>query len=267
MNNEMNILVSDTPREGILRLTMDDQKSGNALSEEMMSILIKSIEKASIDDSVKVIILAAEGSIFSSGHNLKQITDAREQSEDGEPYFKQLFDQCSSLMQLIVNCPKPVIAQISGIATAAGCQLVATCDLAYASSSAKFATPGVNLGLFCSTPMVALTRAVKNKHAMEMLLTGDFISAEKAKEIGLINNAVSKEELASKVTELAEKIASKSTMTVTTGKKAFYAQSEMDLSKAYEYTSKIMTDNLLKHDAKEGINAFIEKRSPDWKDE
>ena len=138
----MNILVNDTPREGILRLTMDDQKSGNALSEEMMSILMKAIEKASIDDSVKVIILAAEGRIFSSGHNLKQITDAREQSEDGEPYFKQLFDQCSSLMQILVNCPKPVIAQISGIATAAGCQLVATCDLAYASSSAKFATPG-----------------------------------------------------------------------------------------------------------------------------
>ena len=160
-----------------------------------------------------------------------------------------------------------MIAEVDGVATAAGCQLVASCDLAIASNESRFATPGVNLGLFCSTPMVALSRNVNKKNAMEMLLTGDFISAEKAKEIGLINNTVPKEDLTSEVDRLAEKIASKSIMTVTTGKRAFYAQAEMDLSDAYEYTSKTMTDNLLKADAKEGINAFLEKRSPDWKDE
>ena len=169
-------------------------------------------------------------------------------------------------MQLIVNAPQPIIAQVDGVATAAGCQLVASCDLAVASHESKFATPGVNLGLFCSTPMVALSRNVNKKNAMEMLLTGDFINADRAKEIGLINNTVLKEELTLEVDKLAEKIASKSTMTVSTGKKAFYAQVEMGLSEAYKYTSKTMTDNLLKSDAKEGINAFLEKRSPDWKD-
>ena len=262
MKNAMNILISDTPRDGVLRLVMDDQKSGNALSEEMMNKLIETIKKASIDDSVKVIILAAEGGIFSSGHNLKQITDAREQGEDGEPYFKQLFDQCSSLMKLIVKCPKPIIAQITGIATAAGCQLVATCDLAYASSSAKFATPGVNLGLFCSTPMVALTRAVNNKHAMEMLLTGDFIDSIKAKEIGLINNFYEIDELEKETMEIASKIANKSSVAVSTGKNAFYIQSDYGLAEAYDFTSKVMVENLLKDDAKEGIGAFLEKRKP-----
>ena len=265
MKNVMNILISDNPRDGVLRLVMDDQKSGNALSEEMMNKLIVTIKMASIDDSVKVIILAAEGGIFSSGHNLKQITDAREQGEDGEPYFKQLFDQCSSLMKLIVKCPKPIIAQITGIATAAGCQLVATCDLAYASSSAKFATPGVNLGLFCSTPMVALTRAVNNKHAMEMLLTGDFIDSIKAKEIGLINNFYETDELEKEIIDIASKIADKSSVAVSTGKSAYYAQSNYDLAEAYDFTSKVMVENLLKDDAKEGIGAFLEKRKPNFK--
>ena len=169
-------------------------------------------------------------------------------------------------MQLIVNAPQPVIAEVDGVATAAGCHLVASCDLAIASSESQFATPGVNLRLFCSPPMVALSRTVNQKHAMELLLTGDFIDAKKAKEIGLINNLVQKEELTLEVNNLAEKIASKSSMTVSTGKQAFYAQAEMGLSAAYKYTSKTMKDNLLKHDAKEGINAFIEKRSPDWKD-
>ena len=182
--------------------------------------------------------------------------------KQGEPIFRDLFDQCSALMKLIVNCPKPVIAEVSGIATAAGCQLVATCDLALASSSSKFATPGVNLGLFCSTPMVALTRAVKNKHAMEMLLTGDFVEAKKAKQIGLINNFFTKDKLRTETMKLAKKIASKSSTAVMTGKSAFYAQAEKDLADAYEYTSKVMVENLLKQDAKEGIGAFIEKRKP-----
>ena len=168
-------------------------------------------------------------------------------------------------MQAIVNCPKPVIAEINGTATAAGCQLVASCDLAIASNSSKFATPGVNLGLFCSTPMVALSRNVKNKHAMEMLLTGDMIDAIKAKEIGLINHNVSEKEVKNETLNLAKKIASKSSLTVSIGKEAFYKQSELNLSEAYKYTSQVMADNMLKEDAKEGIGAFFQKRSPKWK--
>ena len=261
-----NILIKEKSERGILRLTMNNSDQKNPLSEIMMGLLTNEIKRASSDKSVRVIVLAATGNVFSSGHDLKEITTARESEDNGEVYFKNLFDYCSSLMQLIVNTSQPVIAEVDGVATAAGCQLVASCDLAIASHESKFATPGVNLGLFCSTPMVALSRNVNKKNAMEMLLTGDFINAVKAQEIGLINNTVSKEELTLEVNKLAEKIASKSTMTVATGKKAFYAQAEMDLSKAYKYTSKTMTDNLLKHDAKEGINAFIEKRLPVWKD-
>ena len=267
MEENINILIKEKSDKGVLRLIMNNTDQKNPLSESMMSMLIEEIKRASSDQSIRVIVLAATGNVFSSGHDLKEITAARESEDNGEVYFKNLFDYCSSLMQLIVNAPQPFIAEVDGVATAAGCQLVASCDLAIASHESKFATPGVNLGLFCSTPMVALSRNVNKKNAMEMLLTGDFISAEKAKEIGLINNAVSKDELTSEVVGLAEKIASKSTMTVATGKKAFYVQAEMDLSKAYQYTSKTMTENLLKHDAKEGIDAFIEKRSPDWKDQ
>ena len=262
-----NILIKEKSERGILRLTMNNSDQKNPLSEIMMGLLTNEIKRASSDKSVRVIVLAATGNVFSSGHDLKEITTARESEDNGEVYFKKLFDYCSSLMQLIVNTPQPVIAEVDGVATAAGCQLVASCDLAIASHESKFATPGVNIGLFCSTPMVALSRNVNKKNAMEMLLTGDFINAEKAKEIGLINNTVSKEELTIEVSKLAEKIASKSSMTVSIGKKAFYAQAEMDLSKAYKYTSKTMRKNLLKYDAKEGINAFIEKRSPEWKDE
>ena len=262
-----NILIKEKSDKGVLRLIMNNSDQKNPLSETLMGELMDEIKAASLDQSTRVIVIASTGNVFSSGHDLKEITAARESEDNGEVYFKNLFDYCSSLMQLIVNTSQPVIAEVDGVATAAGCQLVASCDLAIASHESRFATPGVNLGLFCSTPMVALSRNVNKKNAMEMLLTGDFISAEKAKEIGLINNAVPKEDLTSEVDRLAEKIASKSTMTVTTGKRAFYAQAEMDLSDAYEYTSKTMTDNLLKADAKEGINAFLEKRSPDWKDE
>ena len=267
MKENLKILIKEKSDKGVLRLIMNNLDQRNALSESMMSILMDEIKGASSDQSIKVIVLAANGNVFSSGHDLKEITAARESEDSGEIFYKNLFDSCSSLMQLIVNTPQPVIAEVDGIATAAGCQLVASCDLAIASNESKFATPGVNLGLFCSTPMVALSRNVNKKNAMEMLLTGDFISAEKAKEIGLINNMVPKEELTLEVNNLAEKIASKSSMTVSIGKKAFYVQAEMDLSEAYKYTSKTMTDNLLKHDAKEGISAFIEKRSPVWKEE
>ena len=261
-----NILHSEQTAEGVLRLTMNDQKNRNALSEAMMNNLIEELTKAASNQSIRVIVIASNGPVFSAGHDLKEITAARYQKDFGDAYFKSLFDTCSSLMQLIVSCPKPVIAEVLGTATAAGCQLVASCDLATAADSAKFATPGVNIGLFCSTPMVALSRNVSKKNAMEMLLTGDMINAEKAKEIGLINNYFQPEKLTNETMILANKIASKSSMTVSMGKGAFYTQSELDLSAAYEYTSKVMVKNIHKEDAKEGIDAFIEKRSPEWGD-
>ena len=261
-----NILHSEQTAEGVLRLTMNDQKNRNALSEAMMNNLIEELTKAASNQSIRVIVIASNGPVFSAGHDLKEIIAARYQKDFGDAYFKSLFDTCSSLMQLIVSCPKPVIAEVLGTATAAGCQLVASCDLATAADSAKFATPGVNIGLFCSTPMVALSRNVSKKNAMEMLLTGDMINAEKAKEIGLINNYFQTEQLTNETMLLANKIASKSSMTVSMGKGAFYTQSELDLSAAYEYTSKVMVKNIHKEDAKEGIDAFIEKRSPEWGD-
>ena len=261
-----NILHSEQTAEGVLRLTMNDQKNRNALSEAMMNNLVEELTKAASNQSIRVIVIASNGPVFSAGHDLKEITAARYQKDFGDAYFKSLFDTCSSLMQLIVSCPKPVIAEVVGTATAAGCQLVASCDLATAADSAKFATPGVNIGLFCSTPMVALSRNVNKKNAMEMLLTGDMINAEKAKEIGLINNYFQTEKLTNETMILANKIASKSSMTVSMGKGAFYTQSELDLSAAYEYTSKVMVKNIHKEDAKEGIDAFIEKRSPEWGD-
>ena len=266
MKENSKILIKESCDKGVLRLLMNNLDQKNALSENMMNILIDEIKAASSDPSIKVIVLAANGNVFCSGHDLKEITAARENEDSGEDYFKNLFNSCSSLMELIVNIPQPVIAEVDGVATAAGCQLVASCDLAIASHESKFATPGVNIGLFCSTPMVALSRNVNKKNAMEMLLTGDVIKAEQAKEIGLRNNTVPKEEVTIEVSKLAEKIASKSSVTVSIGKKAFYAQAEMNLSEAYKYTSQIMKDNLLNDDAKEGIDAFIEKRSPDWKD-
>ena len=266
MVDDASILHVEHTDEGVLRLTMDDQRSRNALSEIMMKSLIEELTKVYSNDAVRVVVIASNGPVFSAGHDLKEITKVRNQNDFGEEYFKKLFDTCSALMKLIVAYPKPVIAEVSGIATAAGCQLVASCDLATSSDSAQFATPGVNIGLFCSTPMVALSRNVSKKHAMEMLLTGDMINAKKAKDIGLINNHFQPEELTKKTMILANKIASKSSMTVSLGKGAFYTQSELDTSAAHEYTSKVMVGNIQKEDAKEGIDAFIEKRSPEWGD-
>ena len=260
------ILLKDKIDNGILRLTLNNPKNQNTLSELMMDSLKKAFSDAATDQSIKVIILAANGAIFCAGHDLKEITEARKSQDSGTDYFKQLFDSCSELMQMIVSNPKPVIAEVDGIATAAGCQLVASCDLAIATNDSKFATPGVNIGLFCSTPMVALSRNVAKKHAMEMLLTGDMIDSINAKAIGLINNHVSKDLLMEKTLSIANKIASKSAMTVKMGKQAFYIQSELELSEAYKYTSKIMVENMLKEDAKEGIDAFINKRNPKWTD-
>ena len=267
MDNSLEtILKVDKTEKSIFRLTLDDQQNKNALSEKMINLLKKNLDLASSDNSIKVIVISAVGDVFCSGHNLKEITHARENEDQGESYFLDLFNLCSSLMQLIVNCSKPVIAEIDGIATAAGCQLVASCDLAVASETSRFATPGVNIGLFCSTPMVALSRNVKKKDAMKMLLTGEMIDAKEAKRISLINDYVSKDELRNSVKDLAIKIANKAPMTVRNGKAAFYKQSEMNLSDAYDYTSKVMKDSALKEDAKEGISAFLEKRKPSWED-
>ena len=264
MVDDASILHVEHTDEGVLRLTMDDQRSRNALSEIMMKSLIEELTKVYSNDAVRVVVIASNGPVFSAGHDLKEITKVRNQNDFGEEYFKKLFDTCSALMKLIVAYPKPVIAEVSGIATAAGCQLVASCDLATSSDSAQFATPGVNIGLFCSTPMVALSRNVSKKHAMEMLLTGDMINAKKAKDIGLINNHFQPEELTKETMVLANKIASKSSSTVSVGKGAFYTQSELDIYAAYEYTSQVMVKNILQEDAKEGIDAFLEKRSPEW---
>ena len=266
MKKKNDIVFLNNIDDGITRLTLNDENSGNSLSEEMMTALENKIKSLSLDKRVKVIIIDAIGSIFSSGHNLKEITNARQNDDKGETYFKNLFDQCSQLMQLIVNCPKPIIAEVDGIATAAGCQLVASCDLAISSSGARFATPGVNIGLFCSTPMVALSRNVKKKDAMKMLLTGDLIDASEAKRIGLINDFVSSDDLKTNVNNLAYKISKKPSLTIETGKKAFYRQHELDLAEAYKYTSQIMSENILNHDAIEGIGSFQEKRKPNWKD-
>lgn len=264
-NSDIAILLKDTPADGVLRLTLNDSKRRNALSEEMMLSISSSLKKASRNKDVKVIVISANGPAFCSGHDLKQMSAGR-QNDDGESYFTKVFASCSALMQQIVNHPKPVIAEVSGVAAAAGCQLVACCDLAIAADSARFVTPGVNIGLFCSTPMVALSRNVPNKAAMEMLLTGEMIDSKKAEKIGLVNRVVADDALDQETIELASLIASKSSMVLETGKKAFYSQKEMPLPEAYEFASKVMVDNMLKQDAKEGINAFIEKRQPEWKD-
>ena len=252
-------------REGrVLRLTLNRAGARNALSENLMTALQAALDSAAGERSTRAIVIAAEGPAFSSGHDLKEMTAHRADPDGGKAAFASLFAQCSKLMQTIVRHPKPVIAQVQGIATAAGCQLVASCDLAVASSEAKFATPGVNIGLFCSTPMVALSRNVSRKQAMEMLLTGELVSAEAAFRIGLVNRVVAPEGLASETMKLAELIASKPHTTVKIGKEAFYRQLEMPLAQAYDYASQVMTTNMLNAEANEGICAFVEKRDPNW---
>ncbi len=260
------ILLRDLDDAGILRLTLNDPARRNALSEAMLGELGRAFAEAGSDPAVRVVILAANGPAFCAGHDLKEMTAGRSGPDRGKAYFTRVMTLCSSVMQAIVNCPKPVIAEVSGVATAAGCQLVASCDLAVAADTARFSTPGVLIGLFCSTPMVALSRNVSNKHAMEMLLTGDMMPAGRAEEIGLVNRSVAPEALQEVTMAMARKIASRSSMTLATGKRAFYAQREMPLSQAYEYASGVMVENMLASDAEEGIGAFIEKRAPQWQD-
>ena len=262
-----NILRSELSPDGISRLTLNDPTRRNSLSEAMLSALSEAFDHTGDNPDIRVVILAASGSVFCAGHDLKEMTAGRQNADRGRAYFTNILTQCSTVMQKIVNCPKPVIAEIDGVATAAGCQLVASCDLAVASANAQFCTPGVHIGLFCSTPMVALSRNLPNKHAMEMLLTGDMVSASRAAEMGLINQVVPSAELRAASVALAKKIAAKSSLTVSTGKRAFYRQKEMDLEAAYNYASEIMVANMLTRDAEEGIAAFVEKRAPDWHDE
>jgi enoyl-CoA hydratase/carnithine racemase len=251
---------------GLLRLTLANLPA-NALSLAAMAALMAELDRAKNDKSVRVIVLAAAGKVFCAGHDLKEMTARRADGDKGKAFFEETFATCAALMQAIVRHPKPVIAEVDGLATAAGLQLVASCDLAIASHEATFCTPGVNIGLFCSTPMVALSRNVSRKHAMEMLLTGETIDAATAKEFGLINRVVPREYLNQIVTKYAQTIASKSSLVVKTGKEAFYAQAEMALADAYAYTGRVMVENMLARDAEEGIGAFIGKRMPEWTDD
>ncbi|RWN28190.1 MAG: enoyl-CoA hydratase [Mesorhizobium sp.] len=252
--------------KGVLRLTLANPPA-NALSLAVMAALTAELERAKADKAVRVIVLWAAGKVFCAGHDLKEMTAHRTDADHGKAFFAETFAACATLMQAIVRHPVPVIAEVDGLATAAGLQLVASCDLAIASHEATFCTPGVNIGLFCSTPMVALSRNVSRKHAMEMLLTGETIDAATAKEFGLVNRVVPREYLNQIVTKYAQTIASKSSLVVKTGKEAFYAQAEMGLADAYAYTGRIMVENMLARDAEEGIGAFIGKRKPEWKDE
>jgi enoyl-CoA hydratase/carnithine racemase len=252
-------LLLRTDDQGITTLTLNRPAARNALSTRLMADLQQTLDVLASDRGVKVVIIAAHGPAFCAGHDLKEI-----RANPGREVYQRLFAQCSRLMLTITQLPQPVIAKVQGIATAAGCQLVATCDLAVAARSARFATPGVNIGLFCSTPMVALSRAVGRKAAMEMLLTGELIDAQRAERLGLVNRVVESEHLDAEVAALARSIASKSPLTVAIGKEAFYRQIELALPAAYEYASEVMTRNMLARDAEEGIDAFLEKRAPVW---
>ena len=259
MKTFKNIILSKN-NNGISRIILNDPKTYNSLSLATINSLIAVFKTFEKDKKTKVIIIEGAGKGFSAGHNLNEI-----QSLKNKTSYQKLFNQCSKLMMNIINHNKPVIAKVHGAAFAAGCQLVASCDLAFSSKEAIFSTPGVNIGLFCSTPMVALSRKVNKKKAMQMLLTGEPIKASYAKEIGLINDCFTKSKLDTEIMKIAKIISSKSSVTLNIGKGAFYKQLEMPLDKAYKYTSKIMTENMMTADANEGINSFLEKRSPVWK--
>jgi enoyl-CoA hydratase/carnithine racemase len=256
----MNLLESE--RHGaVLRLVLSDAATRNSLSEQMIDELSRAIYESG---DARVIVLAATGPAFSSGHNLKELTAHRNDADKGEAYFSKIFGKCAALMIAITQTPCPVIAEVDGLASAAGCQLVATCDLAYASEKASFCTPGVNIGLFCSTPMVALSRSVAQKHAMEMLLTGEVYDAAHAYRIGLVNGVVERQNLTNTVMNLAQQIASKSSVAIGFGKPAFHEQSNLDLKASYAKCSAVMVQNMLEGEAVEGVTAFIEKRKPVW---
>ena len=247
-------------------LVLNRPQARNSLSEDLLTALSGAFAEIAADKTVRATVLTASGPAFCAGHDLKELTSRRSDADGGRAYFRHIMTICSAMMQQIVNLQQPVIAAVQGPASAAGCQLVASCDLAIASMSARFATPGVDIGLFCSTPMVALSRNVARKHAMEMLLTGDMVSAERAAQIGLVNHVVASGKERKAALSLARQIASKSSYVLKIGKQAFYHQAEMSLAEAYNYASEVMTENMMAHDAEEGICAFIDKRDAHWDD-
>jgi enoyl-CoA hydratase/carnithine racemase len=247
-------------------LILNRPQARNSLSEALLTELSAAFAAIATDKSIRAVVLAANGPTFCAGHDLKELTSRRSDADGGRGYFRYIMTTCSAMMQSIVNLPQPVIAAVQGVASAAGCQLVASCDLAVASSAAKFATPGVDIGLFCSTPMVALSRNVARKVAMEMLLTGNMVAATQAAQIGLLNRVVAPGEERKAALALAQEIAEKSSYVLKIGKQAFYRQAEMGLAEAYAYASEVMTENMMARDSEEGICAFIEKRDPSWED-
>lgn len=253
-----------TARGAVTHLTMNAPERLNALSDEMLAALHAAFDRIAEDRATRVVVLSGNGKAFCAGHDLRQMTAMRAAEDGGAAAFKDLFDRCAALMARIQSLPQPVIAQVHGIATAAGCQLVATCDLALAAEDTRFGVNGVNIGLFCSTPMVALSRNIPRKQAFEMLTTGEFIPAPRAAELGLINRAVPAAALEAETAALAEKIAAKLGSAVAHGKQAFYQQAQMPTAEAYAFTGEVMVRNMLEADTAEGINAFLEKRSPDW---
>ncbi|MDH6257895.1 enoyl-CoA hydratase [Bradyrhizobium sp. BR13661] len=248
-------------------LTLNRPAARNSLSTAMIATLHAELDDIGNDNAVRGVVIAANGPAFSAGHDMKELTARRADPDRGRAFFAETMNACSAMMQAIVHLPKPVVAAVQGIATAAGCQLVASCDLAIASDTASFATPGVDIGLFCSTPMVALSRNVPRKQAMEMLLTGEPVPAARAREIGLVNRVVPAGTERDSAIALAQQVALKSAYTVKLGKEAFYRQAEMSLADAYRYAAEVMTENMMARDAEEGIGAFIEKRTPTWRDE
>ncbi len=260
-----NVLLRED-RERVATLTLNRPVVRNSLCEDLIKALTEAFGDIAADHSVRAVVLAANGPVFCAGHDLKELTAHRADADGGRAYFQRIMTACSTMMQAIVTLPQPVIASIQGVATAAGCQLVATCDLAVASSAARFATPGVDIGLFCSTPMVALSRNIGRKATMEMLLTGEPVPAEEAQRLGLINRVVAPGTEREAAFALAEKIATKSSHIVKIGKRAFYRQLELPLAEAYRYAAEVMTENMMARDAEEGICAFIEKRRPKWED-
>lgn len=247
-------------------LTLHRPDARNSLSEDLLAALKRELEDIGRSKTLKVVVLAASGGVFCAGHDLKELTSHRADADQGRAYYSRIMGLCSTVMQAIVHCPKPVIAAVQGTATAAGCQLVASCDLAVASEDAAFCTPGVNIGLFCSTPMVALSRNVGRKQALEMLLLGELVAAADAEAMGLVNRVVPADRLLAEAMDLARRIAEKPSTTVAVGKEAFYRQLEMPLSDAYDYAAEVMVRNMLHRDSEEGIGAFLEKRPADWDD-
>jgi enoyl-CoA hydratase/carnithine racemase len=264
LNSAAPLLDREMPAPGVVRLWLNRGQQRNALSIGLMQALLDGLAHEAETHETRVIVIAGRGPAFCAGHDLKELTAARSSQDMGAAFFAETFGLCATLMQSIMRHPKPLIAQVHGIATAAGCQLVASCDLAVASGQASFATPGVDIGLFCSTPMVALSRNLSRKHAMEMLLTGESVSAVRAAALGLVNRVAEHDALDAETLALAALIASKPARTLRTGKEAFYAQAEMDLSSAYAFASEVMTRNMLDGEACEGIGAFVEKRKPVW---